>query len=169
VVKLGFYIANLGSDCIILGHPWFKAFNPSINWNSNKLDGENIVIETVGYHTKSRPRAATIHFTPPTNQSETQKLIPKQHHQHWRVFSKEAAQHFPPSWLDNHTIKLKPGAPAKLDCKIYRQTEAELKALKEYIDKNLAKGYIIETNSPYASPIFFSAKKDGKLCPIVDY
>jgi hypothetical protein len=85
------------------------------------------------------------------------------------VFSKEAAQYFPPSQLDNHTIKLKPGAPAKLDCKIYRQTEAELKALKEYIDKNLAKGYIIETNSPYASPIFFGAKKDGKLCPIVDY
>jgi hypothetical protein len=85
------------------------------------------------------------------------------------VFSKEAAQHFPPSWLDNHAIKLKPGAPAKLDCKIYRKTEAELKALKEYIDKNLAKGYIIETNSPYASPIFFCAKKDGKLCPIVDY
>jgi hypothetical protein len=60
-------------------------------------------------------------------------------------------------------------APAKLDCKIYRQTEAELKALKEYIDENLAKGYIVETNSPYASPVFFPTKSDGKLCPIVNY
>jgi hypothetical protein len=33
VVKLGFYIANLGSDWIILGHPWFKSFNPSIDWS----------------------------------------------------------------------------------------------------------------------------------------
>jgi hypothetical protein len=96
-------------------------------------------------------------------------LIPEQYHQHWRVFSEEAAQCFPPSRLDNHAIELKPGAPAKLDCKIYRQTEAELKALKEYIDKNLAKGYIVKTNSPYASPVFFRAKKDGKLSPIVDY
>jgi hypothetical protein len=47
--------------------------------------------------------------------------------------------------------------------------ETDLKALKEYIDENLAKGYIVETNSPYASPVFFHAKKDGKLCPIVDY
>jgi hypothetical protein len=103
------------------------------------------------------------------DQIQTQNLIPAQYHQHWRVFSKEAALHFPPSQIDDHTIKLKPGAPAKLDCKIYRQTEAELKSLKEYIDKNLVKGYITETNSPYASPLFFCAKSDGKLRPIVDY
>jgi hypothetical protein len=59
--------------------------------------------------------------------------------------------------------------PTKLDCKIYRQTEAELKALKTYIDKSLAKGYITETNSPYASPLFFQAKSDGKLRPMVNY
>jgi hypothetical protein len=48
VVKLGFYIANLGSDRIILGHPWFKSFNPSINWSSNQLEGEDIAIKTAG-------------------------------------------------------------------------------------------------------------------------
>jgi hypothetical protein len=65
VVKLGFYVANLGSNCIILGHPWFKSFNPSINWSTNQLDGEDIVIETAGYRTKSKPQTAAIHFTPP--------------------------------------------------------------------------------------------------------
>jgi hypothetical protein len=168
-VKLGFYVANLGSDRIILGHPWFKSFNPSINWSSNRLEGEDIIIETAGYRSKPRARTTTIRFTPPSDQAETQRLIPAQYHQHWRVFSEEAAQRFPPSRLDDHAIELKPGAPAKLDCKIYRQTEGELKALKEYIDENLAKGYIVETNSPYASPVFFRAKKDGKLRPIVDY
>jgi hypothetical protein len=29
-VKLGFYVANLGSDRIIFGHPWFKTFNPPL-------------------------------------------------------------------------------------------------------------------------------------------
>jgi hypothetical protein len=116
VVKLGFYVANLGSNCLILGHPWFKSFNPSINWSSNQLDGEDIVIKTAGYCAKSKPQTTTIHFTPPSDQLGTQKLIPKQYHQHWRVFSEEAAQCFPPSRPDDHTIELKPGAPAKLDC-----------------------------------------------------
>jgi hypothetical protein len=96
-VKLGFYVANLGSDRIILGHPWFKSFNPSIDWRSNQLEGEDIIVKTAGYRTKSRSRATTIHFTPPSDQAETQQLIPKQYHQHWRVFSEEAAQCFPPS------------------------------------------------------------------------
>jgi hypothetical protein len=47
--------------------------------------------------------------------------------------------------------------------------EKELEALKTYVDENLAKGYIAETNSPYTSPVFFRAKKDGKLRPIVNY
>jgi hypothetical protein len=29
--KLGFFVANLGHDRIILGHPWFKHFNPVID------------------------------------------------------------------------------------------------------------------------------------------
>jgi hypothetical protein len=169
VVKLGFYVANLGSDCIIFGHPWFKTFNPSIDWCTNCLKGDDFSIETAGYRSKTKPLARVITPSNPSDQTKTQELIPVQYHCHWRVFSEEAAQRFPPPCLDDHAIELKLGAPAKLDCKLYRQTEEELKALKTYIDKNLAKGYIIETNSPYASPVFFRAKKDGKLCPIVDY
>jgi hypothetical protein len=171
VVKLGFYVANLGSDRIILGHPWFKSFNPPIDWSTNCLEGDDVIIETAGFCSKTRTlnpvaRPSTLQ---PSDQMQTQQLIPPQYHRHWRVFSEEAALCFPPSRIDNHTIKLKPGAPAKLDCKIYRQTEAELQSLKEYINENLAKGYITETNSPYASPLFFRTKSDGKLRPIVDY
>jgi hypothetical protein len=132
-----------------------------MDWNTNCLNGEDVIIETAGFHSKTKPQIHTINFSTPKDQLETQKLIPEQYQRHWRVFSEEAAQCSPPSHLDNHAIKLKPGAPAKLDCKIYRQMEAELKALKEYINENLAKEYIMETNSPYASPLFFHAKSDG--------
>jgi hypothetical protein len=27
-----FFITNLGMDCVILGYPWFRDFNPQINW-----------------------------------------------------------------------------------------------------------------------------------------
>jgi hypothetical protein len=55
-----------------------------------------------------------------------------------------------------------------LDCKIYHQTEEELKVTQEFIDNSLAKGYIRESKSPYASPMFYQAKQDGKLQPIID-
>jgi hypothetical protein len=160
-------VANLGQDRIILGHLWFKSFNLVINWTTNSLTGPNVTLETAGYQSKTQAYLQIL--SPPSDQEKVLSLIPEQYHMHWKVFSEEAAQHFPPSWLDDHAIKLKPGAPAKLDCKIYRQTEKELAALKEYINDGLAKGYIKETNSPYASPLFFREKSDGKLRPIVDY
>jgi hypothetical protein len=169
VIKLGFYIANLGSDRIILCHLWFKTFNPSIDWSTNCLKGDDFSIETAGYRSKTKPLVCATIPSKPSDQAETEGLIPVQYHCHWRVFSEEAAQRFPPARLDDHAIELKPGAPTKLDCKLYRQTAGELEALKKYIDKNLTKGYIVETNSPYASPVFFRTKKDSKLRPIVDY
>jgi hypothetical protein len=85
------------------------------------------------------------------------------------VFSEKAAQQFPPSRPDDHAIILKPGAPNTLDCKIYCQTEEELKVTREFIDDSLVKGYIRESKLPYASLMFYHAKQDGKLRPIVNY
>ena len=49
VKKLGFYVANLGRDCLILGYPWFKKFNPNFNWNNNTLEGDVVEVDTAGY------------------------------------------------------------------------------------------------------------------------
>jgi hypothetical protein len=167
--KLGFYVADLGKDRIILGHPWFKSFNPHIDWAMNQLIGPDVVVQTAGYRTKQRLSLRSITIKPPEDQTETQQLIPPQYHRHWLVFSEQAARRFPPSRVDDHAITLKPGAPDTLDCKIYRQTEEELKVTREFIDDSLAKGYIRESKSPYASPMFYHAKQDGKLQPIIDY
>lgn len=56
-----------------------------------------------------------------------------------------------------------------MDCKIYCQMEWELEATQEFINEHLSKGYIKEFNSPYAAPMFYWAKKDRKLQPIMDY
>ena len=53
VEKLGFYIANLGWDRLILGYPWFQKFNPNFNWNTNTLEGNTVEIDTAGYQTKT--------------------------------------------------------------------------------------------------------------------
>jgi len=41
--------------------------------------------------------------------------------------------------------------------------------LDKFLNEHLQKGYIQESNSPYASPFFFIKKKDGKLRPVQDY
>ena len=45
----------------------------------------------------------------------------------------------------------------------------EQEALNQFLDENLAKGYIVPSKSPMASPVFFVKKKDGKLRLIQDY
>ena len=47
--------------------------------------------------------------------------------------------------------------------------EAELEGTQQFIIEALAKGYITNSKSPYASGLFYRTKKDGKLRPIMDY
>ena len=48
-------------------------------------------------------------------------------------------------------------------------TPLEDQALDAFIDKQLAKGYICPSISPYASSFFFIKKKDDKLRLVQDY
>ena len=52
---------------------------------------------------------------------------------------------------------------------IYNLSPLELKALREYIEENLASGFIQHSRSPCGAPIFFVKKKDGSLHLVVDY
>ncbi len=44
-----------------------------------------------------------------------------------------------------------------------------MKLAKEFIEENLAKGYIVNSKSDMASPLFFIGKKDGTARPCQDY
>jgi hypothetical protein len=49
-------------------------------------------------------------------------------------------------------------------------SEEKLKLLREYLDENLAKGFIRESASSVGAPIFFVPKKgDEKGRPVIDY
>ena len=48
-------------------------------------------------------------------------------------------------------------------------TQEEDAALDVWIDKQLEKGYISPSMSPYTSSFFFIKKKDRKLRPVQDY
>ena len=69
----------------------------------------------------------------------------------------------------DHEIELLSDAPQTLNCKVYPLPPGQQKALDEFLNEHLKKGYIRRSNSPYASPFFFIKKKDGKLRPVQDY
>ena len=172
VEKLGFYVANLGRDQLIMGYPWFQKFNPSFNWSNNTLEGDEVEIDTAGYWTKIDTTLRAVELTQESGEEEKKAImsqIPSAYHWYWEVFSKWASYRFPPEQEEDHTIILKEGAPDKIDCKIYRQTAEELEATWQFITESLAKGYITDSKSPYASALFYRKKKDGKLQPIMDY
>jgi hypothetical protein len=95
--------------------------------------------------------------------------IPEQYKEFKEVLSEEAAKCFPPSRPEDHAIKLKPGAPETINCKVYPLTATELEATKKFVEEHESKNYIQKTNSPWSTPWFFIKKKDRSLRPIQDY
>src|ERR1700744_4545974 len=55
VEKMGFYVANLGRDRLILGYPWFQKFTPELNGEVNPWEGEEVEADRAG----SRPKLAS--------------------------------------------------------------------------------------------------------------
>jgi len=99
-----------------------------------------------------------------------QDLVPVEYHKYGKVFSNKEAQCFLTSCPWDHVIDLIPEAPAMLNCKVYLLAPGQQKALDEFLNKHLRKGYIRWSKSPYTSPFFFINKKDGKkLWPTQDY
>ncbi len=148
-----FYETSLGGDQIIFRYPWLQTFNPEINWEKGMITAPWI---------KAWVQPKTIVIA-------TAEEIPREYARHAKVFNEEKAKHFPPKREEDHAIKLKSDAPAVLDCKIYQLSPDQDRKLDEFLNEHLQKGYIQESNSPYASPFFFIKKKDGKLWPVQDY
>ena len=99
----------------------------------------------------------------------TAEQIPEEYHRHAKVFDEKEANRFPPKREEDHVINLKENALAVLDCKIYLLSHDQDTKLTEFLGEHLRKGYIRESNSPYAAPFFFIKKKDRKLRPVQDY
>jgi hypothetical protein len=89
--------------------------------------------------------------------------IPPQYRRFAKVLSKEATKCFLPSHPEDHAIKLKPGAPDTINCKVYPLNNDECEATHKWIEENKEKHYIEESNSPWSTSWFFIKRKDGSL------
>jgi len=175
-----FFLTKLGSQRMILGYPWFAAMQPKIDWAKGWIDYTQlpIVIKTPNAHKSTfvsqlkamvhgKQRKAVI------QKAEVPKLeknhLPKEYQRHQKVFSEQKAQRFPKKRSWDHAIKLKPNAPSSLPGKVYSLMQPEQVALREFLKKQLEKGYIQLSKSPYTAPFFFIKKKSRELQPVQDY
>jgi hypothetical protein len=73
---------------------------------------------------------------------QTEVEIPDKYKEYVDVFSEEGAKRFPLECLEDLEIKLEEGAPKTINCGTFNLAEDKSKAMKDFLDENLAKGYI---------------------------
>ena len=61
----------------------------------------------------------------------------------------------------DHEINLTEDAPASILARLYQMMPVEQEAVNQFVEDEHKAGKICESKSPYASPCFFIAKKDG--------
>ena len=94
---------------------------------------------------------------------KTEVILPEEFKCHMALFLDEEANKFPPARGDgDHKIVLMDTAPTRFNCKIYPLSRDEQDAENKFIDKNLEKGYIVVSDSPYGFSTFMVPKKDSK-------
>jgi RNase H-like domain found in reverse transcriptase/Reverse transcriptase (RNA-dependent DNA polymerase)/Integrase zinc binding domain/Chromo (CHRromatin Organisation MOdifier) domain len=118
-------------------------------------------------HSTSLDSTILMEHSSNTSQSELQH-VPLEYHDFADVFSKAKADKLPEHKPYDHSILLIPESSPPFG-PIYSLSDVELKTVREYLDENLAKGFIQPSSSSAGAPILFDKKKDGSLRLCVDY
>ena len=105
----------------------------------------------------------------PQEEKAWNQIIPPQDHRWRKVFSETEARCLPKHQPWDISINLIGGDNHTLDCKVHPLTSTEKPKLDEHILNMLEKGFIHPSKSKICSPLFFTGKKDGKGCPVINY
>ncbi len=180
-----------GSD-IVLGIPWLRTANPMIDWTNETI--AFLGTGTTRLHPILKPPQGVEIFVMTSEEMREEfggtndaqvlwsreiqgghpkdpatAIIPKEYQEYKILFEEESDQEALPkhqSW--DHEIKLVDGKePTKQS--IYPLSAEKLDALRQYLEENMRKGFIRESQSPAGYPILFVPKSDGSLRLCVDY
>ncbi|GJP59701.1 hypothetical protein CLOP_g14975 [Closterium sp. NIES-67] len=84
------------------------------------------------------------------------------------IFPDDVPSGLPTERPQGHKIELERGAQPSVRTQ-WRLTQPKLHELRNLFDNLLAKGFIRPSTSPFAAPILFTPKKDGRLRMCTDY
>jgi hypothetical protein len=138
-----------------------------------KLDKSNIRMESCKRFSRRAKNACVyalidVNHLIPSDVSSLIEKLPISLKDYKDVYSIDNAKRLAPHRDVDLAIELQPGKEPPYG-PIYPLSPKELAALKEFLEENLAKGFIRESKSPAGAPILFVPKKDGGLRLCVDY
>ena len=147
---------------IYLGIPWFRKWNPEIDWRSMQVTIKNQLFKirrglvgAEGVGTPARKNQTSC------DELATLEFIQPKYKEYADVFEEpEKSFPLPKHSEDGHEIVLE--TPEKLATGlIYNTNEKKTKAFQVYIKRNLKKGYIRHSKSRITQPVMFVPKKTG--------
>lgn len=181
-----FHVSTVKGFDVILGLPWLYLVRPVIDFRTatiqpadtlpalprppsvrlideQELAGEEQVF---ALYVRSLLTAADGRSAPDASSPESS--IPAAYADFADLFSRERAAALPRHTKYDHRITLEPGKEPPFG-PLYGMNPTELVALKDYLETNLAQGFIQPSTSPAGAPILFVKKKDGSLRLCADY
>ena len=149
----------MGCHQIILGVPWLRRHNPSIDWKKGTVQFRKEITEE-GFHeicalSKKEKTEIVSNSSPMTDALE--KVVPILYHKYLWLFEELLNEQALPAHKPyDHAIILEPEDAMPPFGPIYQLSAEHLQSLKEFIDRNLAKGFIRKSNSPCTSTWIYS-------------
>jgi predicted aspartyl protease len=189
---------TIGNAPVILGLPWLKLHNLTIDWRAYRLSFhsdkcvERCLTASPQATTVAEERATEQYYrkTPDEREDdpweicntvmekikETEKevpgkpedIVPKEYHEFLEVFASKEPTKPPPHRHQDHRIPLQPGTTPPYE-PLRPLSEDKMHAFKDYIDTNEKHSWIHASTSPADAPIHFVKKKDSSLRLCVDY
>ncbi|QRW20949.1 Retrotransposable element Tf2 protein [Rhizoctonia solani] len=150
--SIPFLVCPIGNTPAILGMTWLTQESPLIDWSQGTVTFPEQVQIASKEEADPNPLAN----------------LPDQYHEFAKVFGEEEFKVLPPHREYDIAIDLVPDAKLSPG-PLYGMTDAESKALKQHIDKELATGKIRPSTSSTGAPVMFVKKADGSLRLVVDY
>jgi hypothetical protein len=155
-----------GPSPITLSYPSYTKLNKTeFPWYTSSPNE----INKLKNHSTHMPQVIAIVSSAKTSTNEDKEVqVPVKYQEFWKVFSKTEAAKLPPHRSYDHKIPLKDDTNVPYG-PMYSMSKLELETLHDYIQENLAKGFIRRSESPAGAPVLFVKKKDGSLRLCIDY
>ncbi len=163
--EIRFLLIHSPTAPVVLGHTWLAKHNPHIDWTLNSV---------LGWSSFCLAQCLGAAFSPVMSCSVLQEElvslagVPEAYHDLGAVFSKSRASSLPPHRPYDCAIDLLPGTSPPRG-RLYSLSRPEREAMERYIHDSQVAGIIRPSSSPAGTGFFFVGKKDGSLCPCIDY
>ena len=174
-MKVTLDVTEIPKYDVVLGMAWLHQHNPQIDWRSRTLTFPSCSMEdkTDGRSPSKVPVIKAIWVRPAGQAAlagSSDEEIPPEYKDFEDLFKeREGKAALPEHKPWDHKIALQEGAKPRHQGWIGRHSPREEAAIKEHVEKLLAKGFIQKSHSPFSHGVLLAPKKDGSLRPCIDF